>query len=201
MQEKNICIIIYMTTLFDVLNNGYKDKKKKNKNLNGYVMDKQLSNKNYQTYYDPKNKKLLFNVTGTRPTASDWLNNINLGLGIGFKESKRYKESHHGLREAKQKYNVENATVTGHSKGGLISNYISSKGDKVITLDKATTIGGKSREGSKDYRTNGDVVSLLASTRHNTINLSNPNKQTGNIVHDILNAHDIKNIKNEKLFV
>ena len=29
MQEKNICIIIYMTTLYDVLNNGYKDKKKK----------------------------------------------------------------------------------------------------------------------------------------------------------------------------
>ena len=91
-----------MTTLFDVLNNGYKDKKKKSKNLNGYVMDEQLSNKHYQTYYDPKDKKLLFNVTGTRPTASDWLNNINLGLGIGFKESKRYKEAHHALREAKK---------------------------------------------------------------------------------------------------
>ena len=69
-----------MTTLFDVLSNGYKDKKKKSKNLGGYVMDEQLSNKHYQTYYDPKDKqKLLFNVTGTRPTASDWLNNINLG--------------------------------------------------------------------------------------------------------------------------
>ena len=123
-----------MTTLFDVLNNGYKDKKKKSKNLGGYVMDEQLSNKHYQTYYDPKDKKLLFNVTGTRATASDWLNNINLGLGISFKESKRYKEAHHALREAKKKYNVENATVTGHSKGGLISNYISSKGDNVCLL-------------------------------------------------------------------
>ena len=46
-----------MTTLFDVLNNGYKDKKKKSKNLGGYVMDEQLSNKHYQTYYDPKDKK------------------------------------------------------------------------------------------------------------------------------------------------
>ena len=185
-----------MTTLFDVLNNGYKDKKKKSKNLGGYVMDEQLSNKHYQTYYDPKDKKLLFNVTGTRPTAGDWLNNINLGLGIGFKQSKRYKEAHHELREAKKKYNVENATVTGHSKGGYIANHISSKNDKVITLDKATTFGGKSREGSKDYRTNGDVVSLLASTRHNTINLKNPNQTTGNIGYDILKAHDIKNIKN-----
>ena len=160
-----------------------------------------FSNKHYQTYYDPKNKKLIFNVTGTRPTASDWLNNINLGLGIGFKESKRYKESHHALREAKQKYNVQNATVTGHSKGGLISNYISSKGDNVVTLDAAQSILNKSQSGSKNYRTNGDIVSLLGANKHNTINLSNPNKQTGNIIYDTLQAHDIKNIKNKKLFV
>ena len=49
-----------MTTLFDVLSNGYKDKKKKSKNLNGYVMDEQLSNKHYQTYYDPKRIKNYF---------------------------------------------------------------------------------------------------------------------------------------------
>ena len=105
-----------MTTLFDVLNNGYKDKKKKSKNLGGYVMDEQLSNKHYQTYYDPKDKKLLFNVTGTRPTASDWLNNIKLGLGIGFKESKRYKESHHGLREAKKNITCKMPLLVGTVK-------------------------------------------------------------------------------------
>ena len=189
-----------MTTLFDVLSNGYKDKKKKSKNLGGYVMDEQLSNKHYQTYYDPKDKILLFNITGTH-NAADWLTNIKLATGIGYKESSRYKQSHAALRNAKQKYGINNATLTAHSQGGLTANYISSKGDKVITLDKATTLGGKSREGSKDYRTNGDVVSLLASTRHNTINLKNTNKQTGNIVYDTLQAHDIKNIKNEKLFV
>ena len=91
--------------------------------------------------------------------------------------------------------------MTAHSQGGLTANYISSKGDKVITLDKATTLGGKSREGSKDYRTNKDIVSLLASTRHNTINLKNPNQTTGNIVYDTLQAHDIKNIQNHKIFV
>jgi len=200
MQEKNICIIIYMTTLYDVLSNGYKDKKKKSKQLGNYVMDEELSNKNHQTYYDPKNKKLLFNVTGTR-VAGDWLTNIKLGLGIGYKESDRYKQSHAALRNAKQKYGINNATLTAHSQGGLTANYISSKGDKVITLDAAQTIGNKSQSGSKNYRTNGDIVSLLGANKHNTINLSNPNKQTGNIVHDVLNAHDIKNIKNEKLFV
>jgi len=94
---------------------------------------------------------------------------VQIATGIGYKKSDRYKQSHKALRDAKQKYGINNATLTAHSQGGLTANYISSKGDKVITLDKATTLGGKSREGPKDYRTNGDVVSLLASTRQNTI--------------------------------
>jgi len=51
-----------------------------------------------------------------------------------------------------------NTTVTGHSKGGLISNYISSKGDNVQTLDAATTIRNKTQSKSKYYRTNGDIL-------------------------------------------
>ena len=101
----------------------------------------------------------------------------------------------------KKKYGINNVTLTAHSQGGLTANYISSKGDNVVTLDAAQTIGNKSQSGSKNYRSNGDIVSLLGANKHNTINLSNPNKQTGNLVHDVLNAHDIKNIKNDKIFV
>jgi len=189
-----------MTSLFHVLDNGYKHKKQKQTQLGNYILDESLSNHNHQTYYDPNNNKLLFNVTGTH-NSKDWLTNLKLASGIGYKESDRYKQSHKALRDAKQKYGINNATVTGHSQAGLTANYISSKGDRVLTLDKATTLGGKTREGSKNYRTIGDAVSLLASTRHNTINLKNPNNQTGNIGYDILKSHDVKNIKHENLFV
>ena len=56
----------------------------------------------------------MFNVTGTR-VSGDWLTNIKLGLGVGYKESDRYKQSHKALRDAKQKYNAKNAVVTAHS--------------------------------------------------------------------------------------
>ena len=154
-----------MTSLYDVLDNGYKHKKQKQKQLGNYILDESLSNHNHQTYYDPNNNKLLFNVTGTH-NAKDWLTNLKLATGIAYKESDRYKQSHKALRDAKQKYNSQNAVIVGHSQGGATAQNISSKGDRVLTLDKATTIGGKSRENSKNYRTNGDVVSLLASTRH-----------------------------------
>ena len=125
--------------LYDVLKNGYNKKKKDN--LNGYIIDKSLSNNNHQTYYNPTDKKLIFNVNGTN-RATDWITNLKLATGFGYKESNRFKDSHKAIREAKKKYNVNNATVTGHSQGGLTAQYISSKGDKVVTLDKATTFGG-----------------------------------------------------------
>ena len=185
-------------SLYDVLKNGY-SKKKKN-NLNGYILDSSLSNKNHQTYYNPKDKKLVFNVNGTN-RATDWITNLKLATGLGYKESDRYKDSHKAIRDAKKKYSVNNATVTGHSQGGLTAQYISSKGDKVVTLDKATTIGGKQREGSKNYRSSGDAVSLLGVGRKNTINLENPNKITGNAIIDTLKAHNVDNIKDSKIFV
>ena len=89
-----------MTTLYDVLCNGYKDKKQKSKQLGDYVLDESLSNHNHQTYYNPKDKKL-FNVTGTH-NAHDWLTNIKLATGVGYKESDRYKQSHAALRNAKK---------------------------------------------------------------------------------------------------
>jgi len=181
--------------LHTVLKNGYK--KNKQKNLNGYVLDEQLSNHNNQIYYNPNNKKLVHNINGTN-SLYDW--GVNAYLAVGkLKDTNRYKESHKKLRQAKEKYGVNNAIVTGHSQGGYTANYISSKGDKVLTLDKATIIGGKSQKDSKNYRTKGDIVSILDIGRKNNINLENPNKSSGNSLLDTLKSHDIDNIKNQNI--
>ena len=81
-------------TLHQIVKNSYA--KNKANQMGGYEYDQQLSNHNHQVYYNPKDKKLLFSVTGSH-NASDWLNNIKLGLGYGFKQSNRYKESHQNI--------------------------------------------------------------------------------------------------------
>ena len=43
-------------SLQKVLKNGYANEK--SHNLDGYVLDKDLSNDTHQTYYNPKEKKL-----------------------------------------------------------------------------------------------------------------------------------------------
>ena len=48
--------------------------------------------------------------------AGDWLTNIKLGLGVGYKESNRYQQSHAALRNAKKKYGINNATLTAFTR-------------------------------------------------------------------------------------
>lgn len=203
--------------LYEVLKNSYA--KNKSPQMGGFEYDQQLSTHNHQVYYDKEKKQLLFSVTGSH-NASDWLNNLKLGLGIGFKQSNRYKDSHKALRDAKAKYNVQNATVVGHSQGGYTAQHISSAGDKVLTLDKAATIGGKLKSGDH-YRTAGDIVSTFEVGKKHTHTLENKkggsllgtafktgaSLATGNLLpaisatKDVLQSHDVENIKNENIFV
>jgi hypothetical protein len=195
------------TSIYEPIKNGYNfGSRKFNKNINGYQLDEKLSNKNHQVYFNKDKNDLLFNVNGTRPEILDWKNNISLGLGSigkyipfvgGMKESDRYKDSHKALREAKQKYNKNNATLTGHSKGAYIISNIGSRDDKIIGLDKGTTLFQKSRPNEIDFRSKGDVVSILGANAKHTINLENKNKHTPSVLLNAYNAHNVDNIKNE----
>ena len=181
--------------LYSTLKNGYsKDKK----DLNGYVLDRKLSDHNNQIYYNPTNKKLVHNVVGSH-TLHDWVDNAKIAVGIGFKQSNRYKTSHKKLRQAKEKYNVGNATVLGHSQGGYTAGMISGKNDKVVTFNKAATLGQKVRNNERHYRTD-DIVSLLNANSKHTTNIR-PNKQTGIIPLDLYKNHVVESIKSKKIII
>jgi hypothetical protein len=113
-------------------------------------------------------------------------------LGLGhLKSTKRYLDAHKGIRDAKQKYNVDNALVTGYSLGGAITRGIASNRDKVINYNSGATIGTKARPNVKEYRTRGDLVSSFV-PKANT--LKNPNIITGIRPVDALLAHKTKNL-------
>ena len=195
------------TSIYEPIKNGYKfGSREFKKNINGYELDEQLSNKNHQVYFNKQKNDLLFNVNGTRPEILDWKNNISLGLGTlgkfiplvgGMKESSRYKDSHKAIREAKKKYNKDAAVITGHSKGAYIASNIGSRNDKIVTLDKGTTLFQKSRPNEIDFRNKGDVVSILGANAKHTVNLNNPHRRTDNVLVDAYKAHDVDNIKHE----
>ena len=110
---KYMFVYIYMSVnLAKVIKVGYKSQKKQKKVMKkyGYKIDKDLSNDNEQVYYNPSDKKLLYNVAGTHKL-SDWGTDAYLALG-GLKSTNRYKEADNTLKKAKAKYNINNATVT-----------------------------------------------------------------------------------------
>lgn len=187
--------------LHDVLKNSYKPKENAFKNQ-GYQFDKDLSNHNQQVYYNPNNKKLLFSVAGTH-NLSDWGTDTWLALG-GLKNTNRYTEAKKTLNKAKEKYQPTETSISGHSLGGSIAQGIASKDDKVYALDSGYTIGQKTRSHGgnfQHFRTAGDAVSLLSEGAKNMRTLQNPNNNTGLLALDAYKAHDVGNIKNNKILI
>ena len=77
---------------------------------------------------------------------------------------------------------------------------ISGKNDKVITYNKAATLGQKVRNNERAFRTDDAVSVLNASSKHMT-NL-NPNViKTGILPLDLYNNHSVDAIKNRKILI
>jgi hypothetical protein len=168
----------------------------------GYVRDNALSkaSDNVQVYYSPQKGTVLVNTLGTN-TAKDWGTNAKLALGFGYKESSRYNETKSALTKAKAKYGDKKQYIlTGHSQSGQAVNNATGRLDKGYTLDPAYTIGQKARGNIQNYRTSGDIVSVLAPSK-NTTTLANRNRTTLNPIKNLLRAHDVKNIKDAPIYV
>ena len=176
--------------LHDVLKNSYSNKHREN--MNGYKLDKELSNHNQQVYYNPDHKKLVVSVAGTH-NLRDWGTDIFLGAGK-LKDTNRYKEAKSVYDKAKNKYNPMQSTAVGHSLGSSISNYITSGNDKSVGLDGGYTIGQKTRSNSTQFRSSGDVVSALGANQKNMTTLKSPNIRTGIGLVDALRSHNVSNI-------
>jgi hypothetical protein len=179
-----------MTSFHEILKNGYNENRG---DLGNYKLDKELSNNDHQVYYDGKN--LLYNVTGTQNKnsniARDWVNNLHLLTGIGFKKTNRYNDEKETLRKAKAKYKTDSALLFGHSQGAAYTSYISDPNkDKVYNLDKASTIGQKSRPHENNYAHKNDLVSLFTDRQ----------KYFGNNNTNVLDAHNVDQSKELPLF-
>lgn len=184
-----------MVQLYDVISNGYKNKNK----IEGFDRDDSLSNENNQLYVDHKNKKIIYNTTGTH-NLKDWNTNFYLATGR-LKETKRYKDAHKGIRDAKAKYVGYSTIATGDSLGGAITRGIASQGDKILTLNGASTIGERSKPKKDEinYRVKLDSVSTFRSKAPNTKTLENKNFKTGIASVDSYFAHIPSAIKKHNI--
>jgi hypothetical protein len=183
-------------SLYSVLKAGYKNDDIDALKDFGYDLDKSLSNDNEQTYYNKDTNKLIYNVVGTHNLYDA---GIDVYLAMGkLKSTNRYKQADEILKKARDKYKPDNTTLTGHSLGGSIVQYLGKKGDNVLSLDSGYTIGTKTRGTS--YRTSGDIVSLLGSGATHQHTLKNNNLIQGGLA-GAYYSHDVDNIKHSNIYV
>jgi hypothetical protein len=141
---------------------GYKTKSEV-QNVDGYVLDKELSTKRDKVYYDPNTGKAVHTIAGTDNT-KDWSNNLLIPLGL-HQYSNRYKNAEKIQKKANEKYGKENLSLVSHSQSGNIADNLAKKklvGDENITLNPA--IIGSHNKNLKVVKSSGDIVSALTFT-------------------------------------
>jgi len=91
-----------------------------------YIEDE--SSENLATYINEEKKELAFSIPGTRGI-SDGIMNTGIGLGllggpVFLDIDNRYEKISNKIKEVKNKYDDYSVSVTGHSAGGSLANYL-----------------------------------------------------------------------------
>lgn len=165
--------------LYKALKIGYlRNEKRQAKVLKkfGYVLDKDLTNRERMVAFNPYTKKVLFVENGTDPrNPYDIANDISLAAGR-IKKTGRFKRAKNTLNIAHDRYKDYKFTLAAHSLGGNIANYIAPKTDKVINYNAAYSPFVRPRENVKNFRVASDPISAF-SPQGNTTELKIPKQE------------------------
>ena len=189
--------------LYDPLKASYETHNEAEQRLKkyGYNYDHDLSNDETKIFHNPDqtgNKKLLVTFRGS-VNVDDWVNSDRAILLGGFTDTRRYKDSKNKLHEAKQKYNLNGATLFGHSLGGSLASSVGDNNDDIYTFNKGNGAlfnhNTQNKNNEHAYRWNGDVVSVGSYLN------KNKSKTLGYQKKNIVLNHDISNIKDSNILI
>jgi hypothetical protein len=166
--------------------------------INGYILDKELSNKWGKLFYNSALKKAVVAHRGTR-NAKDWRNNALIGIGA-YKLSDRFKTGQLLQNQAEAKYTGYKIYTLGHSQAGQLVNLLGSKTVGVSVNPAYTTALKGEYQGKNEYviRSSYDPVSGLTKKLQSAVlNVTNPNfNKRNNIVipaetNDLFKEHSL----------
>jgi hypothetical protein len=137
----------------------------KTENIDGFLLDKELSKYNIGVYQNPSSQKV---IIGFRGTAA--LEDLSTDLDIvkGRTNDIQYKEADDIYKKVKEKYPNFEIIATGHSKGGSLGLYLNTKYNiKFYGFNSGVGLGVISYNPNKSkahlYIIKGDLISGLGS--------------------------------------
>lgn len=149
-------------TLQSMISNGYKKNPKSNKDIDGYVQDKELSGTRAQVYYHPEKDHLVVNHRGTKGM-QDVMTDI--GLMFNNKSGKRFQHGKKITDAALKKYDTDNVTISGHSLGSQVAKESNQQhGKESIVVNPAVTpydLLNRQKDSETVIRSKLDPISYL----------------------------------------
>ena len=138
------------------IDNSYSKKPKEN--IEGYVIDKAISNDIAKTYYNPETGHAVITHRGTSG-AKDWANNLAYLTGL-YKYTDRYKRGKKAQEATNKKYGKENVSTVGHSQGAVLARHLGEGTKEIINLNPAY-VAEKPKKNEYNIKSSSDVVSKL----------------------------------------
>lgn len=131
--------------------------------VSNYEIDKSLSTVWVRVYRNPKSDHTIVVHRGSKDLYDAW---VDLQLGLGYKDNKRFKESKRIQDAAEKKYGTKNMSVVGSSLGGTLAEDFGKNAGEIITSGKPVTpldliVGKKPHTTQHDVRTSTDIISFL----------------------------------------
>lgn len=151
-------------------------------NINGYRLDKELSNKTAKTYFNKNRGEAVVVHRGTQG-GRDWLNNAAYALGgaTGYKYTSRFRRSENIQNKAEEKYGNKNIVTIGHSQGGLLARELGKDTKQIINVNPAY-LGEKAPKNETVIRSSSDIVSSVNALRPSASTITIPSKNPLNVL-------------------
>ena len=163
---------LQVKTMKRLIDNSYQRKdaqgklKLKEMNIDGFMLDKDLTDDTSAVYYNPVLNQVVHSVRGTNGTLKDWANNaVYLASPDAYQKLPRYLDAARVQKEINQKYKDAKRTMVTHSQSGIIGRY-QAKLDpslEVISLNPASGWKDSDVTSPNEFvvKSTKDLVSLL----------------------------------------
>lgn len=140
--------------------------KKKKKSIEGYEIDKELSDGRVKVYKDLNSDQVIVAHRGSSGW-KDWLDNANYTLTGSITDSDTFKKHEKKHNKAIEKYGKDNVIAVGHSRGGLYVDELNKQNPvkEVITYNKPVHLNeifNEKADNQTDVRSSRDLISSLA---------------------------------------
>lgn len=143
---------------------SYAKGKERPQKIGDLVLDKSLTTREAAVYANPKTGEAVVTHRGTQG-ASDWLNNLALGVGL-YKTTDRYKKGKETQKAVNAKYGKENVLTTSHSQSGALAHELNKEGliNKSVELNPARLPNQKVMKNETIIKSSRDPVSIFVPT-------------------------------------